>query len=1345
GDHVDRATLQEGFIFAEAGTLVGPAEFMPTDMGLATEGSATAEIEGEQDAAAGASSALTAASVVASSSSQTRQLLLLPPTPPRVRVPVPTARCLRMLLSVLKHNPAGVVQEVGVLLMLHAAAIEVAKPTPTAADGAAGHPNETPSALVPAKDGVGAGTRARHQARVKQREESAKIKRRVDEAAAVLAIALTAVKTSGMRTLRGAGAAAIAKKKGGHKTRFRHQLRQPPNVEDGLQAWAATRGREVFGLRELLGLSTGEAPIIQPASSHAQVVRDRIARISTGKVKKALPEAGHVLEFISYAVGAVVGVVTPPSDSNDADALVDLDRPSTAGGGDLLTGGNGESSVAGAPLSTSSSDPKIWASTTSGSDAVVAAGDLANGGGREGSPAAGASLSASSSDPKIWASTTSDSEDSAAVTAGNVEGDGKDGALVAGASLSASSSDPKIWESTTSDSEDAAAVSAGNIEGDSKDGSPAAGASLGASSSEPKIWASTTSGSEQWADFAPGSLSAEDPVAWKPSMSGPSQRLEGSPRSLASHDTAAEIGSTQGSHTTSATCGGVDSGPALTVPEAPAFDLERDVTDSCLGLQGKKDADASPLVSPASSRDDAVEAAAGASARGALVSVPGETPSLVVSSFSDDAVAAAATREASDGSMQLAAPRQPLFTLAESDDEDFPSSASSNTQVVVVWKRPKSPDDSFERQKSRTSASGAGADDALATAEDSQNGEMWTVDPLGDIMGDIPLVTEDGERNAWDDILEEQLSKCRPLQDRADRSPASPLINPKFYSDRNKGGSPVTATAGDGSAAYTHDAQQESRSFTTSSSSPQRPPPLASPSSDIAPSSQLHPRESQTWKDNNGYRRWEEPDPINISFVPETPQQRSTPPGTFRPLELSPSGTPVTGGRVRAMLSARVASRSQDAELSDVLEQRGLDCGAQGHDAAGESGSKGGSPTGGYDDPNIYWAEVTAGAAREVAAEAAERAASAAEAYEQRKKTGRGGHASDEWLEARSSAIAAGSIARVAAATAARAAELKAASALAAAQHGGGGGGGGHHRVHLPQREEDQWEQASDRRSCRDEPNRDDYTEQGNDLTSLNAFYRVDVNVADWDWSSVGGGRRMSDVGRSAAFLEGERGETGCGAKSLRESSAKRAMGFGTATTLRCGKAWGSIACESNLSFQWHVEKKKGNMGGSLAQLCNKNERKKRRREQRCRQPEVEGEYSLVHGWSRRSCQLANQQPRHQQEEEEEEEKAEKEGGETNERSLLRGAGNALSASGTESVQTPPLTPAALAQSSYRLSDQHAEMTQRWPAALLVTSKSLIADVPGLEEHGRRSFEEALEQSVRRGVMGRHRSPETPC
>ncbi|CAM9398163.1 unnamed protein product, partial [Ectocarpus fasciculatus] len=505
----------------------------------------------------------------------------------------------------------------------------------------------------------------------------------------------------------------------------------------------------------------------------------------------------------------------------------------------------------------------------------------------------------------------------------------------------------------------------------------------------------------------------------------------------------------------------------------------------------------------------------------------------------------------------------------------------------------------------------------------------------------------------------------------------------------------------------------------------------------IDPSGELHRQESQTWEDSLGYRRWEEPCPIDASFVPEA-QQRLTPPrSTFRPLELSPSGASVTGGRVRAMLSARVAGRCQDGELSGVLEQRGLDYGAQGHDAVGESGSMGGSPTGRYDDPNIYWAEVTAGATREVAAEAAERAASAARAYKQRMKTGRGDDASGEWLEARSSAIAAGSIARVAAATAARAAELKAASAPAAAQQGGGGGG---HSLHLPQREADQWEQESDRRSCWDEPHRDDYTEQRNDLPSLSAFNRADVNVADWDWTSVGGGRRMADVGRSTGFSGGRVGEPGCGTESLRESSAERAAtGFGTATTLRCGKAWGSIASESNLSVQWHVEKRNGNMGGSLAQLIEKNERKKSRREQRRRRPEVEGDFSFSSSssastTSKWSCQLATpQQKKHEEE---------KKDGETNERSPLGSA--ALTASATEPVKAAPFTPAAMASSSYRLSDHHAEMTQRWPAALLVASKSLIADVPGLEEHGRRSFEEALEQSVRRGVMGRPRSPETP-
>lgn len=410
-------------------------------------------------------------------------------------------------------------------------------------------------------------------------------------------------------------------------------------------------------------------------------------------------------------------------------------RPSTAGGDNLANGGV---PAADASLSASSSYPKIWESTTSDSDTVAPADGL----GRDGSPAAGASLSASSSDPKIWESTTSGSEDAAAVSAGNLEDDGKDESSIEGASLTASSSDPKIWESTTSGSEGTAAVSAGNLEYDGMDKSSMAAASLTASSSDPKIWESTTSGSEQHADFAPEPLSAEDPVVWGPSKSGSAQRVEGSPCSLASHDTAAESGSTQGSRITSATYGDGDGGAALTVPQAPAFDLERDVAGSCVGLRGKHDVGASLLAGPASTRKDAAVAAAGASAGGALVSISGETPSLAVSCFSEDAVAAAATREASGGSRQLVAPREPLFTLAESDDEDFPSSASSDTLAVVIWKRPTSPTDSFEQQNPPTPAGGAGVAGALAAAEHveeaSQNEVMWATDPLRDIMGDIP-------------------------------------------------------------------------------------------------------------------------------------------------------------------------------------------------------------------------------------------------------------------------------------------------------------------------------------------------------------------------------------------------------------------------------------------------------------------------------------------------------------------------------------------------------------------------------------------------------------------------------
>ncbi len=200
-------------------------------------------------------------------------------------MPVPTTRSLRMLLGVLKHNPAGVVREVGVLLMLYVSSLEAAAKT-----GGAIASGVTPSALPSSGGGSGPAVRGgkRLPPRTKQLEETAQVKRRSEEAAVVLALALAAdkegkkEKTIGGSAAAGAIHAPRAAKR--NTTRFRHRLRQPQKVEARLQAWAATRGREVAGLRQLLAQSTRDGPV--SSSAGARLVRERAERISARKVAK---------------------------------------------------------------------------------------------------------------------------------------------------------------------------------------------------------------------------------------------------------------------------------------------------------------------------------------------------------------------------------------------------------------------------------------------------------------------------------------------------------------------------------------------------------------------------------------------------------------------------------------------------------------------------------------------------------------------------------------------------------------------------------------------------------------------------------------------------------------------------------------------------------------------------------------------------------------------------------------------------------------------------------------------------------------------------------------------------
>lgn len=221
-------------------------------------------------------------------------------------MPVPTTRSLRMLLGVLKHNPAGVVREVGVLLMLYVSSVEAAVKT----DGTIASA-ETPPAPPSSRGDSGPAVRGgkRLPPRTKQLGETAQLKRRSEEAATVLALALAAEQEEKKAKTIGSSAAAgvvpaprLAKR---NTTRFRHQLRQPEKVEDRLQAWAATRGREVAGVRQLLAQSTRAGPLASWAG--ARLVRERVERTSRRKVSKvrryvlvlALGGGGNVDEVLS--------------------------------------------------------------------------------------------------------------------------------------------------------------------------------------------------------------------------------------------------------------------------------------------------------------------------------------------------------------------------------------------------------------------------------------------------------------------------------------------------------------------------------------------------------------------------------------------------------------------------------------------------------------------------------------------------------------------------------------------------------------------------------------------------------------------------------------------------------------------------------------------------------------------------------------------------------------------------------------------------------------------------------------------------------------------------------------
>lgn len=178
---------------------------------------------------------------------------------------MPTDRVFRMLLSLLKRNPAGIVKDVGVQLMLFASSIEVTKVCPPA----------------PALDQSRGSNRGTELERRKQRDQRGELERQA-EATCILTLARRAERSraismaeTGGDTLNGTNATPTANTK-----KKRCKLRKTIKVEDGLQDWAAKSGHNISEFVRLLGLFRG----IEPAD--AKLVRDRVVRIPAGAAAK---------------------------------------------------------------------------------------------------------------------------------------------------------------------------------------------------------------------------------------------------------------------------------------------------------------------------------------------------------------------------------------------------------------------------------------------------------------------------------------------------------------------------------------------------------------------------------------------------------------------------------------------------------------------------------------------------------------------------------------------------------------------------------------------------------------------------------------------------------------------------------------------------------------------------------------------------------------------------------------------------------------------------------------------------------------------------------------------------
>ncbi|CAN0008691.1 unnamed protein product [Ectocarpus sp. 12 AP-2014] len=196
----------------------------------------------------------------------------------------PSQKQLRELLQMLMGTPAGVVQQVGYLLMLFVAVVKAGSPVTDAGDGSGG-------------GGTGGGN-CGSQSQVARSAAGRLRDTTAEERKEVIVLLQTAHKELKKNKTRGAGKAG----KGGMCV----STRSGPSDEakaKGLQTWAAKGKRHVGQLQQLL-LGSGVA--VKGRQDHARLLNFHAKRISSEEAKKGSSAAAVAFEMMKVTINSVL-------------------------------------------------------------------------------------------------------------------------------------------------------------------------------------------------------------------------------------------------------------------------------------------------------------------------------------------------------------------------------------------------------------------------------------------------------------------------------------------------------------------------------------------------------------------------------------------------------------------------------------------------------------------------------------------------------------------------------------------------------------------------------------------------------------------------------------------------------------------------------------------------------------------------------------------------------------------------------------------------------------------------------------------------------------------------------